>query len=110
MNSTGTISIPVDRPYIRLKFALSSYLEPHKNRYAYRLEGIDEDWHYLGAHTELNVSRLPPGKYRLLVKGADFRNNWTVEPLAIDIHARDFFYKQPWFYLLVPACPSWLFT
>ena len=96
----GTISIPADRPYIRLKFALSSYLEPHKNRYAYRLEGIDKDWHYLGNQAELNISRLPPGKYRLLVKGADFRNNWTAEPVAINIHAREFFYKQPWFYLL----------
>ncbi|MCB9347153.1 MAG: hypothetical protein H6573_06500 [Lewinellaceae bacterium] len=26
----GAISIPTDRYYIRLKFALSSYLEPHK--------------------------------------------------------------------------------
>ncbi|MCB9302117.1 MAG: hypothetical protein H6566_15825 [Lewinellaceae bacterium] len=55
-----------------MKFALSSYLEPHKNRYAYRLEGIDKDWHYLGNQAELNISRLPPGKYRLLVKGRTF--------------------------------------
>ncbi|MCB9289664.1 MAG: response regulator [Lewinellaceae bacterium] len=96
----GRLEISPERPYLRLKFALSSYLEPHNNRYAYKIEGKDEDWHYLGAQPELNISRLPPGKYRLLIKGADFRNNWIVAPLAIDIHAREFFYKQPWFYLL----------
>ena len=94
------LEISPERPYLRLKFGLSSYLEPQNNRYAYLLEGKEEDWHYLGAQPELNISRLPPGKYRLLIKGADFRNNWTTEPLAIDIHAREFFYKQPWFYLL----------
>jgi signal transduction histidine kinase/DNA-binding response OmpR family regulator len=65
------------------------------------LEGKDEDWRYLGTQSELNISRLPPGKYRLLIKGADFRNNWTEEPVAIEIYAPDFFYKQSWFYLLV---------
>lgn len=94
------LEISPERPYIRLKFGLSNYLEPHNNRYAYRLEGKDEDWHYLGTQPELSISRLPPGKYRLLVKGADFRNNWTTKPIAIDIHAREFFYKRPWFYLL----------
>jgi signal transduction histidine kinase len=93
------LEISPERPYIRLKFGLSSYLEAQNNRYAYMLEGKDEDWHYLGTQPELDISRLPPGKYRLLIKGADFRNNWTT-PLAIDIHAREFFYKQPWFYLL----------
>lgn len=95
------LEISPERPYLRLKFGLSSYLEPHNNRYAYLLEGKDDDWHYLGAQPELNISRLPPGKYRLLIKGADFRNNWTTESLAINIYAREFFYKQPWFYFLV---------
>ncbi len=96
----GQLEISPERPYLRLKFGLSSYLEAHNNRYAYMLEGKDEDWNYLGTQPELNISRLPPGNYRLLIKGADFRNNWTAVPLSIDIHARDFFYKQPWFYFL----------
>ncbi len=96
----GRLKISPERPYLRLKFGLSSYLEPHNNRYAYKLEGKDEDWQYLGKQPELNISRVPPGKYRLLIRGADFRNNWTTEPIAINIHAREFFYKQPWFYLL----------
>ncbi len=100
LQKPGPIQISPERPYLRLRFGLSSYLEPHKNRYAYILEGKDEDWHYLGAQPELNISRLPPGKYRLLAKGADFRNNWTEEPVVIDIHAREFFYNQTWFYLL----------
>ncbi|WP_170110308.1 hybrid sensor histidine kinase/response regulator transcription factor [Flavilitoribacter nigricans] len=96
----GQLEISPERPYLHLKFGLSTYLESQNNRYAYMLEGKDDDWHFLGTQPELNISRLPPGKYRLLIKGVDFRNNWTSTPLAINIHAREFFYKQPWFYLL----------
>lgn len=101
LKELGRLEISPENPSINLKFGLSTYLETQNNRYAYLLEGKDEDWHYLGAQPELNISRLPPGKYRLLIKGADFRNNWTSEPIAIDIYARAFFYKQAWFYGLV---------
>lgn len=101
LEKLGTIELPAEYPGIHLHFALSSYLEPHKNRYAYRIEGKDKEWHYLGNQPELNLNRLPPGRYRILIKGADYRNNWTETPLVIPIHAREFFYRQGWFYLLV---------
>lgn len=100
LNELETLEIPADYPYIRIKFSLSSYLEPHLNHYAYQLEGIDKEWQFLGAQPELNIPRLPPGSYRLLITGSDFRNNKAIEPLVIHIHARAFFYKQAWFYLL----------
>lgn len=95
-----TIKISAEHPNIQLKFGLSSYQEPQKNRFAYILEGIEKEWNYLGSKPELNINHLPPGKYRLLVRGADFRNQWVENPLEINIHAKDFFYKQVWFYLL----------
>jgi signal transduction histidine kinase/DNA-binding response OmpR family regulator len=96
-----TIQIRAEQADIHLKFALSSYLEPRQNRYAYKLQGKEEDWRYLGYQPELHIGRLPPGKYNLLVKGADFRNNWTSTPIVIPIHTREFFYKTAWFYLLL---------
>lgn len=102
------IRIPAKRPFIKLKFGLSSYLQPQLNSYAYMLEGKDSDWVFLGSQPELNIDRLPPGRYRLLIKGADFRNNWTVEPIGLDIYAQDFFYRQWWFFVLC-TIPFFLF-
>lgn len=104
-----SIDIPAEYPGIQLKFALSSYLEPSKNHYAYQIEGKDQGWTYLGAQPEIKISRLPPGRYNILIRGADFRNNWTNEPLVIPIRARKFFYKQFWFYVLM-ALPFLLFA
>jgi signal transduction histidine kinase/DNA-binding response OmpR family regulator len=98
--TSGTITIPPDRPYIGLKFGLSSYLESDKNKYAYRLNGVDKDWTFIGNTPELKINRLPPGRYYLEIKGADFKNNWTRTPIRIGIHAPQFFYKTAWFYLL----------
>ena len=95
------MSLPADHRYLRLKFALSSYIEPQRNRYAYKLEGIDQDWTHLGTQHELVLNQLPAGRYRLLIKGSDYQNNWTEEPLVIPIHAQEFFYKQTWFYVLI---------
>jgi signal transduction histidine kinase/DNA-binding response OmpR family regulator len=103
LQSSEPIRIPAEHSGIHIKFGLSSFLEPQKNRYAYKLEGKDKDWHYLGNQPELHISRLPAGEYNLLVKGADFRGNWTDEPVVIPIRAEEFFYKQAWFYLLLAA-------
>lgn len=108
LEKLGTLEISAENPGLYLKFGLSSYLEPFKNRYAYKLDRKGEDWAYLGTTPELNISRLPPGRYNILVRGADFRNNWTTEPLVIPIRAKQFFYKQTWFYLLA-AAPFLLF-
>lgn len=95
------LSFPADHRYLRIKFALSSYIEPQRNHFDYKLEGIDQDWTHLGTQHELVLNQLPAGKYRLVVKGADYQNNWTEAPLVIPIHAREFFYKQTWFYVLI---------
>lgn len=94
------VTLTAAHRYLHLKFALPNTTHPMANRFAYMLEGEDKDWIYLGTQHELNLSRLPVGKYRLLIKGADYRNNWSKEPLAIQIHAREFFFKQSWFYVL----------
>lgn len=95
-----TLVIPAEYPYLKIKFGLSSYLQSHLNKYAYKLAGIDKNWTFLGSQPEININRLPPGNYELLIKGADFKNNWTEQPVSIKIQAKDFFYKQWWFFLL----------
>lgn len=92
--------LPPDRRHLRVSFALSNYVQPDRNQFAYMLEGIDKNWTSIGSQHELAFNDLPPGSYNLLIKGCDFQGNWTAKPVRISIRARDFFYKQPWFYAL----------
>lgn len=103
LNSLGTVTLPAARRNIQLSFATSNYFKPLNNQYAYRLEGIDDDWNPIGSQHILNLNNLPAGKYRLLIIGSDDKGNWTKEPLAINLHVKAFFYRQLWFYVLVSA-------
>ncbi len=99
LNNLATLRLPATQRYLNLSFALSNIFNPEENQYAFMLEGKDMDWTYIGNQNELSLSSLPAGKYRLLIKGQDNSGNWTSEPIAISIHARQFFYKSLWFYL-----------
>ncbi|MCB0563494.1 MAG: response regulator [Phaeodactylibacter sp.] len=101
LNDLDKFKLPSANRYLNLSFALSSYFKPKESQYAYMLEGIDSDWTFLGSQHTLMLNNLPPGKYRLLIKGRDANGYWAREPLALDIHAREFFYKSPWFYALI---------
>jgi diguanylate cyclase (GGDEF)-like protein/PAS domain S-box-containing protein len=52
-------------------FAVLDFASPHRNAFEYRLEGIDLDWQSLGTRNEVTFSNLPPGDYRLRVRGFD---------------------------------------
>lgn len=101
LDDLSRIQLPASRRFINLKFALSNYYKPKENQYAYKLEGLDKNWTFLGTQPSLSLNNLPVGKYQILIRGSDPVGNWTEEPVSIPIHAKEFFYKQPWFYSLL---------
>lgn len=96
----GILVLPPEHREIRLSFALSSYAQPERNQFSYMLEGLDDHWTQIGPQHDLTLGNLPPGKFTLVITGCDFQGNCTLSPIRIPIHARAFFYQQPWFYIL----------
>ncbi len=94
------ISLSATNRSIGLQFALSSYINTDQNQFAYKLEGINDDWQYIGAQHNLSLSNLPPGQYDILIKGSNFRGIWSETPLRISLKVHEFFYRQTWFYIL----------
>jgi len=57
-----------------LQFAGLSFRSPAANRYRYKLEGFDSEWHEVGIEQRvLSFTGLSAGVYELLVQGADSR-------------------------------------
>ena len=48
--------------------AMTSYL-PKLNKISYKLEGYDSDWTTIGNAGKIQYNQLPPGNYRLAIKG-----------------------------------------
>lgn len=99
--NTESVTLPADKRSLTIRFGLSNYVNLDQNQFAYMLEGVDKDWTFIGGRMELILPNLPAGSYNLLLKGSDYRGNWSTNLIRIPIEAKAFFYKQIWFYLLL---------
>lgn len=71
-----------------LRYAALSYSTPEKNKYAYKLEGFDNAWNYVGGQTKATYTNLPAGTYTFRVKACNNDGIWnkTGAKLTIIIH------------------------
>ena len=89
--------------YSRFEFTLPYYALQGQNRYAAKIEGLDDDWRVLGNVPRIQFSRPPPGHYLLRVKAAPARGGWSHHELTLAIHVKQAFYKRPWFHIAWPV-------
>lgn len=84
------------------EFAALDYAAPEKNRYAYKLEGLTDDWIQADArHRSASFSRLPPGKYIFRVRGSNSDGLWNEKDVSLVIRARGPWWRSWWFLLLL---------
>jgi ligand-binding sensor domain-containing protein len=82
----------------RIEFVGLHYVNPQKNKYAYWLEGFDQDWNYSDAQVRFaNYTNLEPGEYTFKVKAANSDGVWSNEITATRIDIAAPFYKTIWF-------------
>ena len=103
-NITNSDSIELSHKESVFSFEISllNYYNSHKNNYAYKLEGFDKDWNYIGTRKVATYTNIPPGTYTFLFKGKGESSSWSNEgKLVVIIHPA--FWQTWWFYLLVFA-------
>ncbi|MEL6639093.1 MAG: ATP-binding protein, partial [Bacteroidota bacterium] len=95
----GVLELKPAEKNFSLYFTLPFFQAPDQLRYAYRIEGRDEDWRYISKNN-LNINSLPYGrsKLRLRAQGGSFVSS---EELVIPIHAKRPIHHHLWFRLLV---------
>ena len=101
--------IPADKRFLSVSVGGSRYGLNSQKRYAYQLEGLDKDWTYIGNEHIIRLPNLPAGKYTLAIVAIDQYGNLSSNSIRIPIHAKEFFYKQSWFYILL-ALPFLIFA
>lgn len=86
--------------FITIEFAALDYTNPRKNRYAYKLEGVNQSWVDCGTHRLASFTNLEPGSYIFRVKGSNNDGVWNEEGASVQIIITPPFWKTWWFYLL----------
>jgi signal transduction histidine kinase/DNA-binding response OmpR family regulator/streptogramin lyase len=77
---------------ITIGFSALNFIYPLQNQYAYKLEGFDREWNYVGNRRVAYYTNIPPGAYTFLVKGSNNDKVWNGQPAAIHIYIS----RPPW--------------
>jgi signal transduction histidine kinase/ligand-binding sensor domain-containing protein len=82
------------------EFAALDYVAPKKNRFAYKMEGFDEDWTYCGDRRFATYTNLDPGEYVFRVKGSNNDGVWNEEGATLRITITPPWWQTWWAYTI----------
>ncbi len=86
ISTTQEIELSYRENVFSFEFAALDYRSPQKNKYSYKMEGIDPDWVYTDASRRFaSYTQLDPGEYIFRVKGSNNDGLWNEEGRSIKI-------------------------
>ena len=82
-------------------FAALDYTAPENNQYAYKLDGWDTNWNYVGTERKATYTNLDPGTYVFHVKASNSDGVWSEQARTITLIIQPPFWKTWWFVALL---------
>ncbi len=101
INETKEIVLSHKQSVFTIEFAALNYITPSNNQYAYRLEGFDEDWNYVGNKRTATYTNLDAGTYFFRVKASNNDGIWNEKGVTLKIIITPPIWATWWFKLLV---------
>jgi ligand-binding sensor domain-containing protein/signal transduction histidine kinase len=98
ISDTKSIVLNYKQNFLTFDFISLNYSTPGKNRYRYKMEGIDNSWIDVGNKMEAIYTNLEPGNYTFRVIASNDQNQWSENNEAsIEIKIIPPFYKTLFF-------------
>lgn len=109
IHATNQLTLAHYQNYLTIRFAAVQFNQPTKNRYRYRLQGLETGWKQAD-RPEAIYTNLPPGEYVLLVNASNTSGKWSphIRKLAITIQPP--FWATWWafsLYVLIGLSVAW---
>ena len=84
---------------VTFQFAALDYVNPKGILYAYRLQGLEEEWNEADNNRSASYINLPAGKYQLQVKSTNSDGVWVDNVRTLSIHVLPTFWETYWAWL-----------
>lgn len=84
--------------YLTIDFSSSNFIKPLKNKYRYKLDGIDKDWIETNS-ANIKYTNIPEGRHKLTIFSCNNDMIWSKTPLILDITVLPPFWRTWWAYL-----------
>ena len=99
--SSDKIILENDQNFFSFEFSVLDFTAPFKNKYKYKLDGIDRDWISTNSENRTaNYTNIPPGDYVFKVIGSNNDGYWNEEGRRIKIIVIPPWWKTIWFKIL----------
>jgi ligand-binding sensor domain-containing protein/signal transduction histidine kinase len=95
------IQLMYDDNFVSFEFAALDYVQPEKNQFAYKMEGLDDEWVYAKTRRFADYPDLKPGEYTFRVIGSNNDGIWNELGTAVHIIVTPPFWLRWWFWGLI---------
>ena len=110
IDETEQLTLQHDQASFTFEFTALDYSGPEKCEYAYKLEGVDADWNYVGNQRTASYRYLSPGTYEFKVKATNQSNVWPAKFAHVTITVAPPLWRTPWAYfgyVVILALAGW---
>jgi signal transduction histidine kinase/CheY-like chemotaxis protein/ligand-binding sensor domain-containing protein len=97
ISETKVIPLSYEESVLSFEFAALNYAHPDKNQYAYKLEGFDKDWNYVGQKRTATYTNLNPGNYTFRVIASNNDGVWNQEGTSVALIISPPYWQTWWF-------------
>ena len=94
------VTLQYNENFVNIQFACLLFHSNKQIKYAYKMDGIDNDWVYCNYTRSASYTNLPPGNYTFNVKAQNAEGVWNNAPTKLHIIIQPPFWETWWFYTL----------
>jgi signal transduction histidine kinase/DNA-binding NarL/FixJ family response regulator len=95
--ATDEIHLDHTQNFFSFEFASLDLSAPERNQYAYRLEGLEEEWNEVGNRRLAQYTGVRPGDYTFQVRGSNSDGLWNEAGSSIRLVIPPPFWQTGWF-------------
>jgi signal transduction histidine kinase/ligand-binding sensor domain-containing protein/AraC-like DNA-binding protein len=99
ISTANTVTLKHDESEFSIDFVALNYTHSEKNEYAYRLDGFDKKWNYVGKQRKATYTNLSSGTYKFRVIASNNDGFWNTVGKSITIIITPPWYQTWWAYL-----------
>ncbi|HEU5202038.1 MAG TPA: ATP-binding protein, partial [Nitrospira sp.] len=95
---TDSLTLAHEQSIFTLEFAGLSYAAPERNRYRYRLEGLEKEWNEVDSmHRQATYTSLPAKRYVFRVQASNKDGVWNEQGVTLAITVLPPWWRTWWF-------------
>ncbi len=101
VTETSSITLTHTQSIFTIDYVALNLTQSHKNQYAYRLDGLESEWNYVGNQRSATYTNLDAGTYTFRVKASNNDGVWNEEGISLIINILPPWWETWWFRVLL---------